>query len=571
MRATLLISVAALACAAPPPPPEAPPAPAGPRAPQPKSAEWLYAAEGIRGGRMAECVALVETLKGEEPCKGALCSYGASLARDWLRVCKPLATELSAEVERREAALSAKAVQPPSPCEAEAKRLLFEACDGEADCASVAQGWATRCSVWSTPLVVRMLEVMAQRKLGERVRIDGRSCPALLAEVAKAGVCVHQFDCQEALPAIETYQRRCVSTAQPWTLTASVITLAVQASASPGVEPLAVEAGGKLEAKLVPLALESGSGAVLMACGKRATAIDAYLGIRKACSEGEVVVARRFEGPTGPVMRVGRIAHPSDAVFLQRYPSLRLEGEPKARYLAALPAFLASVAQAARATPRVDDALRALLAALEQNIDAIRNSIDFETALRETDASLVSLFDALGAAKRKAIHLDLPSDRLVPALHRAMALPLADVDASGRVRLGAVTAAASLGLTSVLPKSVAAYREALSSRVKLLDKRKLGDAAVGKLALASDGAASRCGQAMKAFEAAEAVLLACAFGVRTCDDATRQAETQKSDAARRDAELAWPQAATAVASLPKEQRSGAEKSAELAGCREPWW
>lgn len=573
MRAILFISLGAAACGVPSQPGDPVPRPAAPEAAEPASAEWLYATEGVRGGRTAECRHLVEALSAEASCKGALCSHAASLSKDWLRVCKARTPDLVAGIEARAASLSTKAAQLPAPCEAEAQRLIGKSCEGERDCPKAVQSWATRCSDWSTPLVVRMLEVMVERKVGERTRIDGRGCAELLGDVAKAGACAQQFACQDGLPVIEQYAQRCVAPTRPWGSTAAVLALAVRAGAAPGVEPLPIAGADKLDPALVPLAFEDGQGAVLMACGKRVAGVDAYLALRKGCVDEELVLARRFDGSSGPVMRVGRLNHSSDASFLALFPSLRVEGEPKARYQAALPAFTAALKQAeVGADPKqAAQGVRGVMAAIEKNVDAVRNSSAFENALRDRDGALVPLFAALGAAKRKAIHPDLSSDRFVPALHRAQSLPLADLDAEGRVRLGAVSVAASVELADLLPKSVAAYGEALSGRVKLLGKKTLTVAAADRLAAVADGAASRCGQAMKAFSAAEAALVGCAFGAPACDDGKLEAETKKADTARREAELAWPKAAVALASLPPEQRVGATKAAELAGCREPWW
>lgn len=560
-----------LACAAPPPA-EAPVEKAASNV-EPQSSEWLYATEGVPGGRKGECQSLAPRLEKESGCKGALCAHGAALAKDWLRVCKAVTPELESAVLRHAGELEKKAKAPPAPCEQDVERLLQSGCKGE-DCAEGAQAWATRCAEWSTPLVVRMLEVMVERGGGERTKIDGRGCAALLADVHKAGACAQQFACQDGIPAIETYRARCVSAARPISQTAAVLELAVRAGASPSVAPLPLAVNGKLDPALVPLPLEDGSGAVLMTCGKRATSVAAYLELRKSCSDGELVLARRFEGPKGAELRVGRLPFLGDAAFLTGFPSLRVEGEPKARYQAALPPFLASVDLAAKtaADPKqLPDALRILIAAIDKNIDAVRNSADFEDALKQRDAAMTSLFAGLGAAKRKVLHGDLSAGKLVPAMLRGKHHPLADVDAEGRARLGAVTAAASIELADFFPKADAAYQEALAGRWKLVEKKKVGAQESGRLALVADAEGSRCGQAMKAVEASEKALIACAFGIETCDEAKVVAAVQKAAEARRDAEASWPKSVLALASLSREQRIGAEKAVELAGCREPWW
>jgi hypothetical protein len=163
-----------------------------------------------------------------------------------------------------------------------------------------------------------MLEVMVDRAGGERTRIDARSCADLLTEVAKAGACAQQFACQDGLPAIDTYRQRCVSAEHPLTPTAAVLELAVRGATGSASEPVAIAATGKLDPALVPLTFEDGSGAVLMTCGKRAGSVDAYLGLRKGCADEDLVLARRFDGPKGPVLRVGRLAEVSSTKALER-------------------------------------------------------------------------------------------------------------------------------------------------------------------------------------------------------------------------------------------------------------
>jgi len=576
MRTLICSSLGALvslSCAAPPPAADAPAVAAAASAPEPQSSEWLYATDGVPGGRKGECRAVVERLEKEASCKGALCSHGAALAKDWLRVCKSLTPELAGAVEERASQLAKSAAQQAAPCESEVERLLTQGCDGEA-CGAKAQAWATRCSEWSTPLVVRMLEVRVERGGGERLRLDARGCPELLAQVRKAGACTQQFACQDGFPAIDTYRARCVAAGGAPSPTAGVLELAVRAGAAQSLEPLAIAETGKLDPALVPLGFEDGSGAVVMTCGQRATSVEAYLALRKSCADGELVLARRFDGPKGPVLRVGRLPHLGDAAFLTGFPSLRVEGEPRARYQAALPGFLAAVDQAARAASdpkRVTEATRAFVAALNDNIDAVRNSSAFETALKEKDATLVPLFAGIGEAKRKLFQGDLPTGKLAPGMQRGKSYPLADVDAQGRVRLGAVTVAASVELGDLFPKADAAYQERLSGRWKLLEKKRLGQNEANRLSQTADAEASRCGQAMKAVEGSEKSILDCAFGIEVCDEAKIVGAVQKSMQARKDAELAWPKATLALASLARDQRAGAEKAAELAGCREPWW
>lgn len=571
---SLLIGCTAGACSPPPPKVEVAPAATGPRVAEPRSAEWLYATEGVAGGRKGECRAVAEAVMNEAPCKGALCRHGAALSRDWLSLCKALVPERAVEVDAESMELSKKAGGPPAPCEQEASRLLSSGCDKGEECGAKVQAWATRCSEWSTPLVVRMLEVMVERGGGERTRIDSRGCPDLLREVVKATSCAQQFACQDVLPAVDQYRQRCISAQKPATLTAAVVELSVRAGTATPVEPLSITGAAKLDPSIVPLGLEDGAGAVVMLCGKRVQTVDAYLELRKGCSDQELVIARRFEGPSGPLVRLGRLPYTNDAGFLLRYPSLRVEGEPRARYAAAAPAFVAALDQAAKlsAEPKHNAAaVKVFINALVEHQDAVRNSAEFETRLKEHDTALVPLLRELGDAKRRLLNPTLDLDKLGPALERAKRYPLADVDVEGRARLGALSPAAAFELDELLPKATAAYAEVLSGRMKMLTKSKMTERMLSKLSSAADAAASRCGQAMKGMETAERALIACAFGLETCDEATLAATTKELDRQRAAAEAAWPTAVVMLAGLPREMRIGAAKASEMAGCKEPWW
>ncbi|MFO0564638.1 MAG: hypothetical protein U0263_03190 [Polyangiaceae bacterium] len=561
------------ACAAPPPPKPVEPT-AKDSTPEPQSAEWLFATDGVSGGRKAECRAVLSRLDEESECKGALCVHAATLARDWLTLCKNVLPSEAAEVRNKADSLKEKAGKSPSPCEEEASKLLEDGCGKDKACAKSAQSWATRCAEWSTPLTLRMLETRIQRATGERPSLDARGCPLLLADVEKAAACDQQFKCQDAMGVVETHRQRCVSAESPASFTAAALELSVRTGATQKAEAIAIRADSKPEPKTLPLVLEDGSGVVLRTCGKTTKSVADYLAARAACEDGELVVARRFDAAGATLLRVGRFAHTKDAEFWLDHSALRVEGEPKARYSAAAGEFAKQVDRAAKLATegkQAGEAIALFARTLASNLDAVRNSTAFESALRERDSALVPLFRALGEAKKKALPADLASKKLVPALRRAERLALADVEPSGKIRLGSVGPFASIELAELLPKSHAAYLDVLSGRRKALAKAKPTERELDQLSQAVDGAASRCGQALKAIEALEQKWMDCAFGVTKCSDAELEKARGELPKLRSQADVAYPETAAALASLAPEVRAGAEKSAELAGCREPWW
>lgn len=548
-------------------------APASGTLPEPQQAEWIFATEGVRGGRKGECQSVSDWLGREQVCKGAFCKHGAALADDWMRSCERLEPRLVSDVERHRSELRAKARAAPAPCEAEVSDVLRNGCRNDPKCAELVQSWATRCAEWSTPLVVRMLEIAVERQTGEAFRLDARSCTDMFGELQKAASCNQQFACQDSLPAVERYRARCATAGKLPPLAAAIAELSVRAGANEKPAPIPVRADdAKVDPKLTPAPLADASGAVILVCGKRVVDVKAYLAASASCTE-DVVLARRFEGPSGPVVRLGRFSHPNDSTFMQRFPSLALDGEVQARFSVALPTFVKAVEKAERlaADKQPREAIRALVDAIIMNRDAVRMSRVFDDTLRAHDEKLVPLFRALAEAKKKILHDELPERRFAPAVRRTKLYPLADVNADGRVQLGAETLAAGADLADMLPKSMAAYHDVLKSRYRRLAQIKPRQSDDDAQSMQSDGAASTCGQAMKRYEAAEKSLVACGFGVETCDDAKTGALEKDVDRARGDAEVEYNRATLAISNLREELRGNATTAATVAGCREPWW
>lgn len=571
--ASICFSIALLSCAAADPPPAAVAEPDSTSL-EPESSEWIFVTDGVGGGRKGECGAVPKWLAGEERCKGSLCGHGAALGKDWMRLCKPVTPELVAEVEQGTGALAKKARAAPAPCESQIAPILRNGCGDRKDCGEYAQAWATRCAEWSTPLVVRILEIAVQRASGDRFKIDARGCKDMLGEVVKAATCDQQFKCQDLFPVIEDYRGHCVPEGKLPPMEAAIAELSIRVGAAQNPDPMPVMAPGpKLDPTLTPLPLEDGRGAVLMVCGKRVPDVPAYLAARKECGE-DVVVARVFEEGGAPVLRAGHLAHPSDKAFHEWFPSLVVEGEVSARFDAMLPGFVASLKQVealAADSKQSRKPLQAFIKVLLDNQDAARNSKVFDAAFREHDQALVPLFRALGKEKKAVINDQLSPGRFAAAMRRADAYPLADVDAEGRVKLGNWSPASSVDLEDMLPKSMAAYREVLAPRFKNLAGMKPMPVETDRLSMAADGHSSRCGQAAKRYVETEQALLACLFAVTPCDEVKVTGLVKQLDQARRDEESFYTQSELAITSLPEGFRQGPRTAAEMGGCKEPWW
>jgi hypothetical protein len=541
---------------------------------EPSSAEWIFVTDGVRGGRRGECQAVTQWISGEESCKGNLCSHGAALAKDWLKSCKKLAPALAGDVEKRAEELEKKAKQMSVPCEDRIRGILDNGCGDKKDCGTFVQGWATSCADWSTPLVIRMLEVTVQRDIGERFEIDSRSCKQLLGELTKAATCDQQFKCQDLFPVIEDYKGHCQANGKLPSLAAAIAQLSVRVGATESPEPLPVDpAGDPLDPAVTPLPLADGSGAVLMVCGKRAGNISGYLAARKQCSE-DVVFARRFEDNGAAVVRVGRIAHPSDNEFHERYFSLEADGEIQARFDAMLPGFVATLKQVeslASDPKHSTEAIRLFVRAINDNLDAARDSKVFDTAFREHDAALVPLFVEIGKQKRAVVHNELAGRKFAAGVRRAELYPLSDMDADGRGKLGAWSLASGVDIVDMLPKSIAAYREELEPRYKRLEKLKLTQRDIDALSMQADGHSARCGQAAKGYVTTEQALIDCHFGVKKCEADEISNLEKQLDRTKSDEESAYTQTALAITSLPVENRDNAWTAAKVAGCKEPWW
>ncbi len=569
----LPLAATGVACGASDPPPPKTPIVAAPVDPDPQSSEWLYATDDVHGGRKKECSAVAALLHKEDACKGALCGHGAALAKDWLRVCKRLSPGLVSDVQKREQDLETKAGEAATPCQTDIEDIVRNGCGSRDDCGAYVQAWATRCSGSSTPLVLRILKTAVRRKEGRQFDIDARGCDELIGNMTKAAACEQKFACEDKLPTIDTYRQRCLTGGKLPTLAAAMVELAIRSGAGQTPKPMPVSADDALD-EHTPLPLDDGSGAVLDVCGKRAADITSYLAARKAC-QGEVVIARRFKSDDGTaVVRLGRVPHPDDASFLVRFPSLVVKGELRARDEAALPLFSKAVDEAVRIAgdaKRREAASMLLTVAIVANADSVRNSSVFDKAIRGRDDELTPLFRAIGEAKKKAIHDNLAPDKAAPVLYRSQAYVLADVSADGHVRLGASSLASSIALDDMLPHAMAAYRDALASRLKRLAHLKPSKKALEKLSGNADDHAARCATAEKTYQQSSQELVACAFGTAKCDEARETALAGAIDRARQDAASEYLEARLASSSLPDAWRQTAESTAEAAGCREPWW
>lgn len=578
----LLAGVLASACGG-----EPPPRPRTARAssePQPESSEWLYATEGSKGGREGECKQVLEALRGEERCKQALCRRGERLAKDWLTSCKKRMRDDVHEVLQIQADLADRASQSPTACEREALDLL-EGCSGRKDCEGDAQRWATRCAASDgTPLVVRAIELTVERSLSEshRVKLDGRSCADMDRGVGEALACTDQAACEEGVAQAEQYAARCGEAGAPLTPRAGLRLATLKVGAHQALAPVPVTSD-PISPKDHPVALQDGTGAVLTVCGERPASLASYLELRKACADGVIEIARVFGRDGGsPTLRVGKLDAASDTAFLRRFPSLYVAGEREARDSARVSALLAALdralalgvkapAKRAPGATEAPDAVAALVRALDDLGTGLVTSELLKDALRSRDGSLEVVFAELGRRKKVALKDALGADKLLPPLRRAQLLPLADVDLNGVVTPGATSAGGAIDLAPLLPRSVAAYAEALESRFGVLYTRKLTAKGAAAVSAELDVRARACGEAEQSYDASERKLLACSFGVEECDAAAVEAAAKVLDEAAATASKSWSAARVAAAAYGKEGDDQARAVIDSARCLEPWW
>ncbi len=548
------------------------PRPADPWDDVPHSNEWLYATREAKGSHEAECKAAFEWIDGESGCRGTGCAHGKDLAKDWLARCEPHDGAHVDAVKKALPELSTKARQESSPCTEEADVLLRDGCPKSGDCAVAVQSWATRCAkAEGSPLTVRMLERVVERKSGERAKLDVRGCDDLLGDITKGAACANTFACEESLKEVEAYRTRCEGAGDKPGMATAVLTLSIQHGAGRPAKPVLARPPA-LKNRELPTALDDGMGAALWVCGERTKDLARYLEKRRTCTSGEVVYARAWKRDGGFDVRLGKLAFPDDRTFSARFPSLALDGELElrdAQELAAFEAELTKIGELAQRSPA--DAAVSLGKAIVARALALHRSGAFREALASKDGALVPAMRELGARKAKAAKTKLTVAELAGFVARARTRAFADVTADGAVSPGVATRATELETEGVLTKGMAAYVDALKPAEAQARLRKV-DARTAKLALAYGKIqAETCGAAEKRLNAAEQKMLACAFGVEPCDEAGAAALTKEIDDARQQADTARHQLDAVVTGAAAAHKSELVELASSAGCLEPWW
>lgn len=543
--AAFLLGALTSGCPAPEPKPQTPAAPADPWASTPKSPEWLHATAGFGGSRKEECALIQKWIAGESECKASACDHARDLARDWLSRCAEIAPGEVAAVKEARSKYEERAAQPESACAAELKPILEGKCGDDPTCEAPAQRWVTRCAgELGSPLGVQILARFVQRRVKDHdVELDTRSCADLRAEIAGSVACGDRFKCEDAAARIDLYRGRCEDEGDRPPVSLALAEAAIFAAADRKMEPVFAaaddEASAAIKAKLPP-AVADGTAVVVSVCGARVADAEAYFAARKECEPGgEIVFARAFKLQGGFEVRVGRVPSGDAASFVARYPSLLMPGERDRFDAERGAAFDKRLGEAARLSsdPRTAAAgVTELYALLRDHGLEIFLAEAKRAAIKAKDASFVPAFKALAKAKAQAKG---SKKELGAIAWRAQKRAFADVDPDGSVRAGAVSWAAVLDTSALLPEAHAAYLKELKSFFLRTAKDLPPDEVDADEARSFGVLAEDCHASGERAKSDERALLECAFGQRTCDAAQIEAFQKSAAAARTNAELGF--------------------------------
>ncbi len=542
----------------------------------PPSKEWLHATADYSGDHPSECVHVLAWVKGEEKCRASLCEHGRDLAGEWLQRCpKFVDKDAVGPVKELQEKLTERATEKPTDCGNAFEKMVRDGCgDDDETCEASGQRWATRCAKSeATPLVIRLLEKTIERKRSEpaKVELDPRSCDELRADVAAVATCKDQFACAAALPRLDAFRSRCDEDEDRPTITTAVQILTVVVGAGKPGEPILTRAGGAgILPDEAPVVLADGSGAVISICDERASDFARYFAGRKACTGSKMVVARAFKTARGVEVRVGALDFPDDATFVARYPTIASARETEARdkeEAAVLAVELNKVVDLASSPAGAVKAYSLFARAMVAHAPGIRRSAALRAQVTARDEALIPALKELGKAKVAALR-----GRVTPAfadglIQRAKTRAFADVTADGTVQIGAASRADRLDTSALLPRSMAAYLDALKpARPRKLDKK-----AVQAAKAAGSAAAAVCGTALRTLQDSKLALINCSFGLETCDDTKPEALKKSVDDARVAAESAYHDLDLARTGGAVDEIDALAKAAEQSGCREPWW
>jgi hypothetical protein len=536
--------------------------------------EWLHVTRGAAGSKEAECKVVLEAVKGEAACSGALCAHGRDLAASFLERCVSRLPGAKDEVVAIRDRLAEAAAQKPDACAAEAEVLFRDECgDGTTSCQETAQKWATRCAkATGSPVVVLLLQRLVERKAkdGSASPIDARSCDELRDDMAKGVTCAQRFACEDVVSRVFTYRSWCEDAGKPTVATAA-IELSIIAGAGQSSGPIAALASPeRLAPTELPLVLADGLGAVYQVCEQRAVGLPSYLEGRRACEGGKLVASRIYRTGNDVEVRLGVLDYPGDAQFQRRYPSLVVAGELAARDAELLPAFEAELARLVTLGD-AGEAAKALSRLVVSHAAPLRRSAPLREALVARDAALVP---ALGALARAKVAAGAPKRglELVGFAARAKTWPFAEVSGEGPAAPGQWSRdAAALELGSRMLLSMAAYVDALAPLAKAASNVRPDAGAAGDALTRGSEAASACGAAEKRFREAERALVDCAFAATPCDADRTDSLAKQAEQAQQEAEEAHGNLTLQHSKLSATGQDKLAAAALAAGCVEPVW
>ncbi len=537
--------------------------------PEAQNAEWLYAIKGVNVSSLhSECEAVHEAMKNESKCLGETCLYASRLGEDWIRRCGKSEKATLDEVSALTREFNEKKKGDRVPCMQEIAQILSKGCSETPNCSEVAQEWTTRCSgVVNSPLVVRILEARVEQNAGAGgVKLDKRNCKQLSAGMLEATNCAQRFQCEDAVPIADTYRKRCLAGPNLPTLNEGLAELSVRFGAGQTPESIPITPQSpEFAAKDFTLPLADNSGIVALVCGERATDLQSYLGLRRECSDGQVVILQRQPGRAKSAIRVGRVPHASDDAFAQTYPGLMVRGEHEARVRASLER-LAPELEAASQKATAAEATAALIKALDKEAFGVRSAENGAPNLSDLDGKLVILFRSIALAKIDAAKVLFKPPEYAAFIRRSTKRPLADVASDGHVSVGATNTAAAFDLEKVLPQAITAYKTELAVFTQRVQKKAQTATQVSSLVEQVAQAASSCVTAEGKVRESEGALLECYFGA-ACDPEVLTDLQKELDAARAETQSSLSRLVLSRDSLDP----GAELPAHAARCERPWW
>ncbi len=503
--------------------------------PQAESIEWLYATPGSSGVVKDECKLVVPVLEGEQKCSGDLCQHAINLGEDWLNTCHGFEPSQVPKVQQLVDTFKSRVKVSGGECAYEGMQLIDKGCPSAADCAVTAQKWATKCSKHASPLVVSMIEKQVERSTQTPIELDTTSCEEMFAKLTASTGCGNDFECEEKLGALKQYQLRCVDPNAPQPLDHAVKqALLVQAASKEPPSPIPVK-----EAKFAPqkgrLLLDDKSGFVVAVGDQPAPNVRLLV---KTLHDSQYVLpvrlARIFSDESNRhELRLGSIDVPDAETFFRRYASLKLQGQDEALKSYAANRAISKLNEVVKVLDQQQAALKGLIAAMSAARD-VQDDPEFRTEVAKADKHLARVFERLAAAKRSKLpRANVRGERMrdrVAYARRSWQQPFADVNAEGRVELGATSPAVLVDTAALFPISFAAYRQGMDGTIgKAL--RTLEEAHESTLIGQAQKLADACTEKRTTAAQLEDKLLACAFGVMSCANAEAQKTGKELDQA----------------------------------------